>query len=213
MTRTVIRTALATALSLSAATVAAAQQTVRAAVASGSTLWIDGTSNLHDWTCRTDKLDANISLDSASITQLRDAESSALKRVVVSVPVRSLKCGHGAMDDNLYKALRADANPDVVFTLGRFDATPTANADTIILHTVGTLAVSGKANPVSMTVNAVRGSDGTISASGQLAIKMSEYGIKPPTAILGTLRTADAVTIHFQLTVGGTVVAARNHDP
>jgi hypothetical protein len=27
----------------------------------------------------------------------------------VKVPVKSLKCGHGGMDNNLYKALNADA--------------------------------------------------------------------------------------------------------
>jgi hypothetical protein len=28
---------------------------------------------------------------------------------------------------------------------------------------------------------------------------MSDYGMKPPTAMLGTIKTGDAVTVHFDL--------------
>ena len=95
------------ALLASVATAAGAQDT-RVNVGSESKLWIEGTSNLHGWSCKATTLDAAIDLDAALAGQIATAPPKALKRVQVKVPVRSLKCGHDAMDNNLYKALKAD---------------------------------------------------------------------------------------------------------
>src|SRR4051812_49047074 len=94
-------------LALAFATAAQAQSTARVAVAPESRLWIDGTSNLHNWSCKATTLDAAIDVDAAAV-QIAAAPPKALRHVQVKVPVKSMKCGHGAMDDNLYKALKAD---------------------------------------------------------------------------------------------------------
>src|SRR5829696_6575046 len=113
MTRTNV--AIATLMALFG-TVAGAQDT-RVAVGPESRLWIDGTSNLHGWSCKATALEAEIDLDAVVASQINTAPPKALKRVHVKVPVRSLKCGHGGMDDNLYKALKADASPEISYIL------------------------------------------------------------------------------------------------
>src|SRR5262249_12019013 len=52
------------------ATVARAQETTRVAVSPESKLWIEGTSNLHGWACRTQALDAVVELDLGVAAQL-----------------------------------------------------------------------------------------------------------------------------------------------
>ncbi|MGH7617518.1 MAG: YceI family protein [Gemmatimonadaceae bacterium] len=187
---------------------AGAQQTARVAVAPESKLWIDGTSNLHGWTCRAEKLEASIDLDAAAAAQFASAAPNALKRVEVKVPVHSLKCGHGGMDDNLYKALNADASPDISYILATFDAAPGEAKDTFTLKTVGTLNISGKENKIEMDVVAIRLPDGTVKATGMVPIKMTDFGIKPPTAIFGRLKTGDEVKVNFDLIIGGKAIAA-----
>ena len=86
------------------------------------------------------------------------AAPKALKRVQVKVPVKSLKCGHGAMDDNLYKALNADATPEISYILATFEAAPGEAKDSFTLHTVGTLTVAGKENKIDDGRRARRGS-------------------------------------------------------
>lgn len=203
MTRTYITAA--TLIGLFATTAAA--QTARVAVASESKLWIEGTSNLHGWSCTAEKFDAVIELDAAAATQLATAAPKTLKRVEVKVPVKSLKCGHGGMDDNVYKALKADGSPEISYIMAAFDATAPEN-DGFTLKTTGTLAMAGKENKVSMDVVATRLPDGTVKASGMVPIKMTDYGIKPPTAMFGTLRTGDEVKVNFALTVGAKAIAA-----
>ena len=200
-------TRLAIALIFVAATTATAQETARVVVAPESKLWIEGTSNLHGWSCKAEQLDAAVELDKAIASQLNTAPPKALKRVEVKVPVKSLKCGHGAMDNNLYKALNADASPDVTYILATFDAVPGETNDTFSLKTVGTLRVAGKENTVTMDVVATRMADGTVKATGTVPIKMTDYGIKPPTAIFGRLKTGDEVKVKFELTVGPKAIA------
>jgi len=195
-------------VALSPATVAlGAQETARVNVAPESKLWIEGTSNLHGWSCKAESIDAQIDFDAAVAAQLSTAAPKALKRVQVKVPVKALKCGHGAMDDNLYKALNADASPDISYILATFEATP-GEAKDFVLHTTGTLTISGKENKISMDVAAVRLPDGTVKATGVVPIKMTDYGIKPPTAIFGRLKTGDEVKVNFELTVGAKAIAA-----
>ena len=52
-----------------------------------------------------------------------------------------------------------------------------------------------------MEVRAKDGSDGSITFNGSKKLKMTDYGIKPPTALLGTMTTGDEVEIVFQVTL------------
>jgi polyisoprenoid-binding protein YceI len=193
-----------------AAAVVGAQETTRLAVSPESKLWIEGTSNLHGWSCKATTLDAAIELDAAAAAQLAAAPTKALKKVQVKVPVKSIKCGHGGMDDNVYKALKADESAEISYILATFEAVPGEAKDSFTLHTVGTLTIAGKENKVSMDVVATRLADGTVKATGTVPIKMTDFGIKPPTAIFGRLKTGDDVKVNFELSVGGRAIAAAN---
>ena len=186
-------------------------QTARVPVSADSKLWIEGTSNLHGWSCTAEKFDAAIELDPAAAEQIATAAPKAVKRVDVKVPVKALKCGHGGMDDNLYKALKADATPEITYIMATLEAVP-GEADALALKTTGTLAIAGKENTLTMDVIATRLPDGTVKATGVVPIKMTDYGIKPPTAIFGTLRTGDEVKVNFALTIGAKAIAAAIND-
>ena len=43
--------------------------------------------------------------------------------------------------------------------------------------------------------------DGQYQVSGAYPMKMTDFGIEPPTALLGTMTTGDDVTINFNLTL------------
>jgi len=178
------RSYIAAAALLGALAATGVAQTTRVPVGADSKLWIEGTSNLHGWSCKADKFDAALELDAAAVAELATATPKALKRVEVKVPVKALKCGHGGMDDNLYKALKANETPDITYILATFDAAP-GEAGEFTLKTNGTLAIAGKENKLTMDVVATRLPDGTVKATGMVPIKMTDYGIKPPTAMFG----------------------------
>jgi len=185
-------------------------QSIRLAVAPESKLWIEGGSNLHGWSCKASSIDAMIDVDEAF---LKSSSPTLLKKVQVKVPVRNLKCGHGGMDNNLYKALKADDTPDISYILGTFDVVPGTN-DSFTVKSVGTLKIAGTEKTVNMDVTASKLPDGGIRAEGELPLLMTDFGVKPPTAMLGTLRTDNKVTVKFSLLVGPqTLTAASAGDP
>jgi polyisoprenoid-binding protein YceI len=204
MTRTRITTVAL--LTLIAATARA--QDTRIAVGPDSKVWVDGTSNLHGWSCKATTLDADIDLDAAMAAQIAIAPPKALKRVQVKVPVKSLKCGHDGMDNNLYKALKADASPDISYILATFEAAPGEAKDSFTLHTIGTLTIAGTENKIAMDVVATRLADGTVIAKGVVPIKLTDFGIEPPTAIFGRLKTGNEVKVNFELTIGAKAIAS-----
>ena len=182
----------------------ASAQSVRLAVAPESKLWIEGGSNLHGWSCKASSIDATIDVDEAF---LKSTAPTLLKKVQVKVPVRNLKCGHGGMDNNLYKALKADDTPDVSYILGTFDVVPGVS-DSFTVKSVGTLTIAGTQKTVTMDVTASKLADGSVRAEGELPLLMTDFGVKPPTAMLGTLRTDNKVTVKFSLIVGPETLTA-----
>lgn len=185
-------------------------QSVRLALGPGSKLWIEGGSNLHDWHCQASALDAQIEADESI---LKTAPTPALlKQVSVKVPVRSLKCGSGKMEDNLYKALKADAAPQISYMLGTFDVQHDS-ADSYTLKTVGTLTIAGTDKTVDMDVTTTRQSDGSLRVTGELPLLMTDFGVRPPTALLGTLRTSNEVKVKFELLVGSQALSAATTEP
>lgn len=190
------------------ASFAGAQETAKVPVSPESKLWIDGTSNLHEWSCKATSLEATVELDASAAARVSVAPPKALKRVEVKVPVKSLKCNHGGMDGNVYKALKADQSPEISYIMATFEAAQNNLTDDFVLHATGTLTIAGKENTLDMDVKATRLPDGTVKATGVVPIKMTDYGIKPPTAIFGRLKTGDEVKVNFELSVGAKAIAA-----
>lgn len=178
----------------------------RAALAPASKIWIEGTSNVHDWKCDASSIDASIELDGAGLAAI---PSRLVKKVSVTIPVKALKCGHDKMDDNVQKALKADKNADIVYTMNTAEALPGENKDSFILRTAGVLKLGGGESAVTMDIKAVRQPDGSIKATGMVPVKMTAFGVKPPTAMLGAIKCADEVKVKFDLVVGPRIVAER----
>jgi len=184
-----------------------AQNTARVSVAPESKLWIEGTSTIHDWTCKATTLDAAIDVDAAAV-QLAESAPKLLKKVQVKIPVESLKCGHGGMDNNMYKALKADQTPEISYIMATFEAVAADEKNDFTLRTVGTLSLAGKENPVTVEVQAHRLADGTIKATGTVPVKMTDYGIQPPTAVFGRIKAGNDVKVKFELTLGAKALAS-----
>lgn len=207
MTKLSVTSLALTAALLTIAGSTQAQSSVRLAVAPDSKLWVEGGSNLHGWSCKASSIDAAIDVDEAFLKTTAIAPT-LLKKVTVKVPVRNLKCGHGGMDNNLYKALKADDTPEISYILATFNVVEGATADSFTVKAVGALTIAGTEKSVKIDVNAARLPDGGVKAEGELPLLMTDFGVKPPTAMFGTLRTDNKVTVKFSLLVGPQTIAA-----
>ncbi len=183
-----------------------AEYTVRYEPAPGeSAVQLLGTSNLHDWTIKGTVIEGYVDVNETCQLNPKVQELTGLNQVMASVkthaeiPVPSLKSGHSGMDKNTYKALKSDQYPRIIYNLDQISirTQPQPPQMTATFDTVGRLSVAGATRTIPMTVTAEPLDDTQFRVSGQIAVKMTDFGIRPPTALFGTLRTGDAMTIEF----------------
>lgn len=157
---------------------------------------IEGTSSLHDWTVTGETIvgQARMMLDpAASSIALSSGDLEAI--VEIGVPVKSLASGKDKMDEKMFKALKASTNDLITFQLTSLESIE-GLADSISATAKGNLSVAGYTQPVSMPIVVVV-SQGILKVTGSLTIEMTSFGIKPPKAMLGLIRTGNTVTITF----------------
>ena len=162
---------------------------------SNFSLTVKGTSNLHEWEETAKELRANGTF-TADATGLK-----ALNSLQVDVPVKSLKSAKGSiMDNKTYDALKANSNPNITYKLEKA-TNLTKKGDSYDINATGYLTIAGYTNKIDLYVRGKVGADGSVTFNGSKKLKMTDYKISPPTALLGTLTTGDEVEIVFQVTM------------
>jgi len=199
---------IAAAMTAGMAATAPAQGTVLSA-APTSKLTVAGGSNVHDWHCSGSTFETAIVMDATSLIRPLGEVAKPIMKVVVNIPTKSIKCGKDKMDENMYKALKADAFPTIKYELTSYKLDPSkTTATSFVALTEGELTVAGTTATVKIPVAATRTESGQFVGDGTLQMLMTDVGIKPPTALLGTMRTKNEITISFQVLLDKNVAVA-----
>jgi polyisoprenoid-binding protein YceI len=162
------------------------------AVDSG-TATVSGTSTLHDWTVKSTTIIGKIQ-SSGSWT----ATPPTLESIQLSIPVNTLKSSEGSgMDDKVYDALKMKANPLITYalTLATLKSAPSKDDPEYHYDAAGQLTIAGTTRTVNLTLDVTPANNGTLSIATQTPLKMTDFGMTPPTAMLGMIKSGDAVTV------------------
>jgi hypothetical protein len=155
------------------------------------TVTIHGTSNLHAWDEKVGMVTGN-----SSVTLNNDGTFD-LNAMHIKMNIRSIKSESSIMDKNTYAALKADAHPDILFELSAPAKSLKASGN--VVYASGKLNIAGVSKSILMKVNVSAPAHGALTIQGNQTIKMTEYGISPPTAFFGTLKTGDYITLNFKM--------------
>ena len=152
-----------------------------------------GTSNIHDYSATT----STVRLTSARLVQpVADANGllapGAVEGFEVAVPAATLVSDKDGLNKNMHKALLADKHPNIVFRLARIEAGAGG-----ALKAVGTLQIAGKAKEMAFDLTTERQAS-SLKVSGRTNLLMTDFGITPPKAMLGMLKTDPKVTVTFE---------------
>jgi hypothetical protein len=157
---------------------------------------IAGTSNVHAWTASTSDVritDVRLAVPLTGPNAWDAiAEPGAVEAFAIAVPAASLTSPKDGLDKNMHKALKVKEHADITFRLTRFE--PVAEGT---FQAAGILAVAGVEKEIAFSVNVER-TGTTLSIRGKVPIVMTEFGIEPPKAMLGMLRTDPKVTVQFE---------------
>jgi polyisoprenoid-binding protein YceI len=115
----------------------------------------------------------------------------------IAIPATSLSSPKAGLDKNMWKALKTDQFDTITFALKRLEPGAAPNA----LKGVGTLRIAGVEREVALSLTTER-REGVLVVKGSLPLLMTDYGIKPPVAMLGMLKTDPKVTVSFETVLG-----------
>ena len=182
------------------------------ALGPGSVLWLEGKSTIHDFESKTSETSIVLTREAAAPPASNPSSlealirSSGVRGMEVEVPVRSLRSAKSGLDKNLWKNLRADAALSG-HAYAEYDVAPAgASPDTLRIRAEGTLEVAGATRPDTLDARAYRTAQG-LWIEGDEPLLMSDFGIRPPTMMMGTLRVKDRIVVRYRLLLvpGGVV--------
>lgn len=150
-------------------------------------LKVSGTSTLHDWDMK-----SSTARGKAEIT-LENSKVFSIKNLSFSMPAESIKSGKGGMDKNAYAALNTKKHKEIKFNLKEFVVKGST------YEAVGDFTIAGVTNAAKFPVTATVLGD-KVTFKGKHDFKLTDYKVEPPKALLGTVKTGDEVSIHFNVT-------------
>jgi polyisoprenoid-binding protein YceI len=158
-------------------------------------LKLSGTSTLHNWTMETKTVSAD---GQFKFEAGNDAKLQSLQSFIFSFQVKSLKSDKKGLDNNAYESLKADQFKEISFKLISATVVP-QQKNKYLIKSVGHLSIAGSTKEIIINVNCQVNQDKTITCTGSQKLNMTDYKVKPPTFMLGAMKTGDEVTIDFIL--------------
>jgi polyisoprenoid-binding protein YceI len=160
-------------------------------VPASSKLWIDGTSNRSNWTVHATEMTGSVTMKKNS------NEVRAVTLTVRSNKIVSQKST--IMDRLMHETLKVETHPAITYQLSGATLAPGGTANTYTLQTTGRLTLAGTTKDVTMTVQGTKLANGHLRFTGEHPLLMTDYGLQPPSAMFGALRTGDRVVVHFDV--------------
>jgi polyisoprenoid-binding protein YceI len=153
---------------------------------------VQGSSSLHDWESQITKAEWK------GLFQIENLALVDAKNVEVKIPVESIKSTKGKlMDSKTYDAFKAEKNPYIIYNL----TTVKVNQNAGVLDAKGTLTMGGVTRPIDLQAKYKVLPSGDLQITVSKTLKMTEFKMEPPTAMMGTVKVGDEVTVSFDVTL------------
>lgn len=184
-----------------AAPAAPATGTVRYdAQPTGSKAKMEGTSTIHDWSMETAVIGGFMEADANFPESALTDPQAAKPKVEIFMPVRSFKSSYKKMDEVMQEHMNESKHKRISYKLTELKPKSAAGTTGAIqFDAVGELTINGTTKTTTMPVT-IEKKDGKMRVTGSTALKMTEYGVKPPApTIFGmpTIKTGDDLKITF----------------
>jgi len=193
------------------ATAALPGETVELKAKPGSTVRIEGTSTMHDWTIEGSliggsvKVPEDFPLEPGQLPMKPGKVQAAVNAVIPITSLKSVKDGKPystKMDEIAHEKLGKPAHNRISYELTELEfkeAAEDAGAP-YIFEAVGNLVVGGVTNTITLPVEVTPLGEDKVKFATKTPLKMSDYNIKgPELTVLGVgIKTGDDVSITIE---------------
>ncbi len=165
------------------------------AVHSLSTLSISGKSNVNKYECV-------IAQYTGSDTLLLKAErgkGAYFTKGLVNLEAAKFDCGMGIITRDFVGTIDADQYPFIIIEFISFERMPQYEMTEEKFTGKLTITLAHATKPFEIRCSIVKGEDGFIHLKGNHKVKFSDFNLKPPTKMMGTIKADEKLNIRFHL--------------
>jgi len=155
---------------------------------------ISGTTNVHNF-------DSKVTQASGELV-ISDKKAQSL---VIEILVKGIKSNEGLMDKKTYEAFSADKNPTITFHSTEVNNLVVTDND-INVTVTGNMTIAGVTRKVTLTATGKIIKPGVYEFKGTIPVKLTDYKMKPPTAMLGIMKVGDDVKLKYTVTFEGPAI-------
>lgn len=180
--------------------------TVEYSFVKGSNVYINCTTNVKSLHCVSDALFSRLvscfSTDDSGVVRFKDTE--------LTINVVSLDCGNKGINSDLCRILKAQEYP--LITVRLEDARSLSGSSFHLgkgSHISADISITLAGRTRQETLQLLGKQEGPQSFHfiGEHKLRLTDFGIKPPTALFGMIRVQDTIHIQFNLLIRAKVVS------
>lgn len=146
-----------------------------------------GTSTLHDWEMKSASRTGTANL------KVTDSKLVEINSIEITLPSETIKSEKKSMDKVAYETLKTDKFKNIKYVLKSAE-----KVNETTWNLTGTYTIAGVSKVLKTQVKTTVAND-IVTLQGSNKITFAEFGMKSPTALLGTIKTGNDLTIKFNL--------------
>lgn len=174
-----------------------------------SQLFLEGTTNINAFTCNCKSVQSSPRLR-LEMEEREESQSAVFDNAQLKIRTKDIDCGNRNMNKDLHHTLRADEYPSIGIIIEEASLKNGVNlageSDWRQLTTRALLTVAGTTRTVQLEVKARKTSPEAYRFISRYTIKMTDFNIAPPSAMLGLVKVNDQIEINFDLAIAAEVL-------
>lgn len=153
---------------------------------------ISGTTNVHNFKSKV----------TVASGQMVIGESKKVQSLTVVIPVKGIKSGESLMDKKTYETFNEPKYPEIIFKMTDVDNLQVAGSQ-VTANVSGNLSMNGVTRKIVLRATGKMIKPGTYEFTGSIPVKMTDFKMSPPTAMLGMMKVGDTVTLSYSVIFEG----------
>ena len=168
-------------------------------VTNASKMTIYGSANVTDWDAEVKTIRGQVVIRNSDQADWSEADASWFESVEIALPVEDIDADSRRMNNNMYDYLKKDEHPEITYRVIEAREAVLAENPGILLTVQGVITAAGVEKEIVHDVEIRKSESGGLVVSGSQDLLMTDFGIDPPTAVFGSIRSRDEMTITFEL--------------
>jgi len=163
-----------------------------------SSLRIHGKSNVNVFTCTCRETFAELPF---TLTAHKDPAKVGFSRTALRVQTQLFDCGNKVMNQDMYNALKSKSFPHMVIELDAVERLPEPGPAWTDLNVWTRITIAGETRSVWLPAQVRKPGPNRWHIRARKPLRMTDFRITPPTALMGMIKTSDEITIELDLLI------------